>query len=126
MANMIEAILLKNLTATKIRDNTKGFILPNGEYLLIRGSHSSTLADLGLTLKEVLDENVLRFGSFDGMAYIEKFDFREEFTIFQKSCLRDFIENYNIKKIKMHSKIYGLIEQYNRKTFIKIISSKQL
>lgn len=122
MYSAIERILLKNLIVISIRDNTKGFILPSGEYLVVRNSHSDTVSQLGLTLKEVLDENILRFGSYDGIAYIEKSDLQKEFTVSQKSCLRDFIETNNIKKIQMDSKIYDLTDQDHREKFIKKIS----
>ncbi len=120
----IENILKTNFSKANISDNTKGFILQDGTYLVIRDSHSSSVIALGLTLKEVIDYDILRFGSYDKIAYVEKSDTQSDFTTLQKSVLSDFIYRNDIKKVKINNKIYDLTNNKYRTRFMKIIQKQ--
>jgi len=120
----IENILKTNFSKATINDNTKGFILQDGTYLVVRDSHSNSVIALGLTLKEVIDDNILRFGSYDKIAYIEKSDMQSDFTTLQKSVLSDFIHKNDIKKIHINNKMYDLTDNRYRERFMKVIHKK--
>ncbi|MCL2484992.1 MAG: hypothetical protein FWF32_02925 [Endomicrobia bacterium] len=98
--NHTEKTLKEIFKVSKLKDNTKGFLLSNGEYIDIKNnSHSTAAAELGLTLEELLLENILRIACYNGELEVEKAK-DSEITAKQKTVIEEFVKSNKIKKIR--------------------------
>ena len=92
----IDFILKQQFKVSKLKDNSKGFILLSGEYLIIDCSHSEASLKVGMTLEDLLLENILRVSCFDKKLIVQKSK-ETKLNQYQETAIKEFVSNNGIK-----------------------------